>query len=126
MNTILTTLIINTNERKRLTNKYRLFLPIFESQGIVKKSNNKRLNREILRYRHYDFQQKLINKCKLIKGCSVKIVSEAYTTKTCTRCGELNDPGKSKAYNCSECSLSIDRDINGARNIFLRSIVQNS
>ena len=60
-----------------ITNKYKLiFLPIFESQGIVKKSNNRRLNREILRLKHYDFQQKLINKCKLIKGCSVKIVSQ--------------------------------------------------
>jgi putative transposase len=106
-----------------ITKKYKtIFLPSFESQELARKGKNRTLHRDILRLSHYKFKQALIDKCNLIKGCSVKIVSEAWTTKTCTKCGTINDPGSSKHYACSNCSLSMDRDVNAARNIFIRSI----
>jgi transposase len=51
------------------------------------------------------------------------ICTEEYTSKTCGRCGELNNVGKSEIYRCSKCLLVIDRDINGARNILIKNIM---
>jgi len=56
------------------------------------------------------------------KDTKLYIVSEAYTSKTCTRCGVLNNIGSNEIYHCKECDLVIDRDINGARNILLKNI----
>lgn len=51
------------------------------------------------------------------------VVDESYTSKTCTKCGTLNGTLKSsKIFKCKECKLIIDRDINGARNILLKSL----
>ena len=40
----------------------------------------------------------------------MEICTEEYTSKTCGRCGELNDVK----------ALVIDRDVNGARNIYIK------
>ena len=41
--------------------------------------------------------------------------TEEYT-KTCTRCGIINN--NSEVFKCPNCNLEIDRDINGARMYF--------
>lgn len=108
-----------------LTKKYKLiFLPKFESQEMV--SKNKKLPK-VVRHKlnilsHYKFQQKLQFKC-LEKNVHLNIVSEEFTSKTCTKCGTLNENLKSsRIFKCSNCNLIIDRDINGARNIFIKSV----
>ena len=61
-------------------------------------------------------------KCKEYKRKLI-LVNESFTSKTCTKCGNLkNDLGSSKVYNCKNCGISIDRDHNGARNILLKTI----
>ena len=97
-----------------------IFLPIFESQEIARK--NKYGNRNLLQMKHYRFRTRLDERCKLEKGTNLIICSEEYTSKTCTRCGLLTDVGSSEVYKCSSCNLVIDRDINGARNIFIKCI----
>jgi transposase len=52
------------------------------------------------------------------------LVSEEYTSKTCGGCGSLNCVGGSKEYKC-ECGVDIDRDMNGARNILIKSLTMN-
>ena len=103
--------------------KYVL-LPNFESQEVV--SRNRRLNRvskrELQCLQHYTFKQRLISSMYLQTATEVHIVSEEYTSKTCTQCGTLNDIGSSEIYRCQACSLVIDRDINGARNILLKHL----
>jgi len=69
---------------------------------------------------HFTFLQRLRYKAEQY-GKKVVIVDESYTSKTCGSCFELNDVGSSKIYNCDSCKLSIDRDVNGARNIMLRA-----
>jgi IS605 OrfB family transposase len=69
---------------------------------------------------HFTFLQRLRYKAEQY-GKKVVVVDESYTSKTCGRCFELNDVGSSKIYNCSNCNLTIDRDVNGARNIMLRA-----
>ena len=54
------------------------------------------------------------------------IVGESYTSQTCTKCGERNKKlGGSRHFKCTKCGLEIDRDINGSRNIFLRTVGQD-
>ena len=46
----------------------------------------------------------------------------SYTTRTCTNCGYLNKVGACKTIDCKGCDLKIDRDFNGARNIYLKGL----
>jgi len=54
--------------------------------------------------------------------CRVIEVEEAWTSKTCSGCGKIGNPGWSKTFKCKRCGLVIDRDINGARNILLKNM----
>jgi IS605 OrfB family transposase len=90
--------------------------------GSWKRDISKNTSRRMLLLAHYRFRQRLLNKAKQY-GRNVVIVNEAYTTKTCTRCGVLNNKvGGKKTFICNDCYLIIGRDDNGARNILLRNI----
>ena len=55
----------------------------------------------------------------------VFLVSEAYTSKTCSWCGWVDARlGGKKTFHCRGCDLHIDRDANGARGIFLRGLLE--
>jgi putative transposase len=59
-------------------------------------------------------------------GRSVQVVSEKYTSVTCSSCGSLSGPrGVNglivRSWICSECGDSHDRDVNAARNILIGS-----
>ena len=70
---------------------------------------------------HYRFQMRLLNKAREYPWCQVVIVSEAYTSKTCGKCGTINNKlGGSKVFKCGSCGLVCDRDKHAARNILLR------
>ena len=70
---------------------------------------------------HYEFKQHLIQKAE-IYGCKVQIVTEEYTSQTCTLCGTLSKKYIKREKQCTHCGNKIDRDINGSRNILLKSI----
>jgi transposase len=69
---------------------------------------------------HYSFKQHLINKAAEY-GCEVKIVTEEYTSKCCSRCGILSNNYCNRVKTCKNCNLTIDRDINGSRNILIKN-----
>lgn len=105
-----------------LTDNFRtIFLPKFESQKLSQKIRSSKINRDLLSLKHYQFKQRLLYKCKTNENCSTIICTEEYTSKTCTVCGSLNNVGDSEIYKCGKCNLIIDRDINGARNIFIKN-----
>ena len=109
-----------------LINSYDLiYLPLFEIQRILKTLKHKE-SKEILKYyQHFRFKERLKFKTSILDGKNVLIVDEVYTSKTCTACGEIkSDLGNKDIYNCSKCKISIDRDLNGARNILLKHIVK--
>ena len=88
-----------------------------------KRKLRKKTVRRMLSWSHYMFKQRLINKARQF-GKKVVIVDEAYTSKTCSCCGEVhNNLGGNKTYICpnSNCGAVMDRDVNGAKNIFLRN-----
>jgi len=110
-----------------LTSTYQtIFLPSFESQELVKKIKFKICKRDLLTLKHFLFKQRLLDKCKMKKNCYTHICTEEYTSKTCSRCGTLSDITTSEIFECKKCNLIIDRDINGARNIFIKNIKETS
>lgn len=105
-----------------------ILLPKLEVSRLVRKDErgqrrkiSKSTVRRMLLLSHYKFRQRLLCKAKQ-HGVLVLFVNEAYTSKTCTRCGILNHTlGSQKVFRCADCGLQMDRDIAGARNIFLRN-----
>lgn len=111
---------------KILCKKFKnIFIPIFETQKMVNKSSRKLNNtssRNLLTMSHYLFRMRLIHQSKKYNS-NVYIVNEAYTSKTCSNCGKVNDKlGSSKIFKCKECKMEMDRDVNGARGIYLRQM----
>ena len=61
-------------------------------------------------------------------GRGVEIVSERYTSHACHACGSLSGPRGLdmlvvRAWECRDCGVSHDRDVNAARNILARAKV---
>ena len=104
-------------------NFQNIVIPHFESKSMSNRKNrkiNKTTTRNMLGLSHYKFLQKLEFKCKEYQR-NLIITSEEYTSKTCGNCGLINQkPGGSKTFNCNKCNVTIDRDINGARNILIK------
>jgi putative transposase len=45
------------------------------------------------------------------------------TSKMCSICGNIKeDLGGNETYKCQKCGTCIERDINGARNIYIKAI----
>jgi transposase len=79
----------------------------------------------LLRQRHCLFRQRLLHVCGQYSGVEMHLQNEAYTSKTCTNCGLLNEGlGASKVFECPHCGKKFDRDGNAARNIMLRWLVE--
>lgn len=95
-------------------------LPTFETSHMVTKLRNK-VARAMLTWAHFRFKKFLKFKAYELVS-NVLDMNEAYTSKTCTWCGNLNNIGSKSILKCL-CGLIIDRDLNGARNIFLRALV---
>ena len=122
---------------KWLTDRYDLiYLPVFETQKMVsngKKSviNDKkaykrrgRLNKRVKfvlnSLSHFRFRQHLLCKAEE-KGCKVEIIEEHYTSQCCGSCGKLSKKYNNRVKQC-ECGCEIDRDLNGSRNILIKSL----
>jgi IS605 OrfB family transposase len=109
-----------------LTNTYKIIIiGKWSTKSIISNydSNLKKMNKRIIQcLSFYSFLEKLKYKC-LIKNTDLKIVDEHYTSKMCTLCTNIKEDLKGdKTYNCTVCNISIKRDYNGSRNIFLKSI----
>lgn len=107
-----------------ITNRYtHILLPEFESQDMM--GQNRYNNRSFNILKHYKFKERLKSYINETHN-KLYIVNEGYTSKTCSQCGILNyELQGNKVFSCvnEECKLEIDRDVNGARNIFLKHIV---
>jgi putative transposase len=96
-----------------------------EVKNMTKKEDSvlrTKTRRQFLSIGHYTVLEKMKEKSRRY-GSKILIVGERYTSKTCGRCGLINRELKGEeTYKCNKCGLVIDRDINGARNILLRTI----
>ena len=101
-----------------------ILLPTFESQEMCKRGKRnlrKKSVRQMLTLSHYRFKQRLKQKA-LAYGVQVIDVCEAYTSKTVSWTGEVVEKlGGAKVITASD-GTRMDRDLNGARGIFVKSI----
>lgn len=109
--------------RKFLRQYEYIILPEFKVKDLISKKSKLRpiSKRMISDLSHFTFKMRLAASSS--EFSKVLICNEAYTSKTCTRCGFIkNNLGGNKTYKCDACGLVIDRDVNGARNILLRAL----
>ena len=99
-----------------------LFYGDIKSHDVVKNGKYKTLNKDMNNLKFFKFKQRLIFKA-FEKQKMIFEVKEPYTTKTCSFCGVLNNPGKSKIYECHSCNIKMGRDINASKNMLLKGII---
>lgn len=109
---------------KFFTSRFKVIIfPPFNVSEMVKKSN-RRLPKKVVRamncFRFYEFKERLKLKCKE-NGITFVESSEAFTSRTNSFTGELMENLGSKEKFMFN-NISIDRDINGARNILIRAM----
>lgn len=101
-----------------------IFLPTFETSEMVIKDErvfNSKVARSMMTLKHYQFKLRLKQKA-IETGKMVLDVNEAYTSKTVSWNGEIiSNLNGSKTI--SSDSLTMDRDLNAARNIFIKTVV---
>ena len=110
-----------------------IFLPTFETTKMVRKSTGntgktRKINRtavsSMLSLQHYKFKQLLRWYCKKY-GKIVLDANESYTSKTRSWDGTIEENlGSSKTI--KDDSIVMDRDINGARGIYLKCLTSSS
>ena len=107
-----------------------VFLPDFNTKNMVNRAGRricKNTARGMMTWSHYTFKE-LLKTTALREGTRVVIVTEEYTSKTCSCCGTQHpNLGSSKVFRCPSlsCQRVMDRDENGARNILLKSCMEN-
>ena len=103
-----------------------ILLPTFETSQMVSKSRRKLRNksvRQMLTLSHYEFNTflkwKAWEQSKKVIDCN-----EAYTSRTVSWTGEIvNNLGGARTMKSLSTGLKMNRDLNGARGIFLRALV---
>lgn len=102
-----------------------ILLPTFETSNTSLKATRKirsKTVRNLLSFAHYRFKQFLKHKA-FEQGKMVVDVCEAYTSKTVSWTGEIREIGSAKTIKSLLDGNVMDRDVNGARGIFLRALV---
>ena len=109
-----------------VTNFDIILLPTFETKQMTKRGARKlrrKSVRQMLTLSHYRFKMFLKHKA-LEYGVRVIDVCEAYTSKTVSWTGErIRNLGGSKVIKSSE-GHRMDRDLNGARGIFIKKVAR--
>ena len=102
-----------------------IYLPEYETKPMVKTKGRKigrKAVHDMLSLSHYKFKEFLLWTAKKY-GKEVIIVNESYTSKTQSWNGVVNEKlGSSRTM--KDGTRIIDRDINGARNIYLKHVSQ--
>ena len=114
-----------------LTKNFKtILLPSFEVKNMTSKKIPKKIRklrskevRRMLSLSHYKFKERMKYMCSL-RGNSLYIVNEAYTSKTCGWCGKEKEC-KGRMYRCP-CGFKLERDLNGSRNIVMKHIADEA
>jgi transposase len=110
-----------------LKNNDLIFYGDIKSHDIVKDGKNHVLNKNTNDLKFYEFKKRLLEKAEE-KNKLVYEINEAFTTKTCSSCGFINNlVGSSEVYKCvnNNCKIHVGRDINAAKNILMKGLIEN-
>jgi len=103
-----------------------ILMPTFETSEMSKKTSRKiakKSVRNMLTFAHYRFRQFLKHKAFELGKIVIDVI-EAYTSKTRSWNGAIDNRLGGKKYIKDE-NVKLDRDLNGARGIFLRALVDS-
>lgn len=90
---------------------------VLEDLKVSSMVKNKNLSYSLNQSKFRFIRDQIEYKCG-IHGIPLYLAPSKYpSTKTCSRCGERNDPKTSKIYKCDKCELEIDRDLNASLNL---------
>lgn len=104
-----------------MVNSYSLIA--YEELNIAGMTKNHRLAKNINDVSWSQFIQFLCYKAESA-GCRVIGVNPRNTSKTCSKCGNIQDIDLSqRTYHCGGCGLKMDRDVNAAVNILNKATV---
>ena len=94
-----------------------IVLPKFNSIQMShrrKRKINSQTVRKMMSWAHARFRNRLLSKAEEFGKIVITSVSEAYTSKICSRCGYIRrNLGGNKIFRCDGCGLQINRDLNG-------------
>jgi putative transposase len=83
------------------------------------KKGNEALNRRLHQFPHGLLLRCLRNKGEML-GIPLLLVNPAFTSQTCSRCGNLGDRQRHRFY-CPHCGFTLHADLNAAFNILHRA-----
>jgi len=102
-----------------------ILLPRFGTSEMIRRTNRtigKRTARGLQMLAFHRFEQRLTAMAAR-HGCTVKICSEAWSTKSCPICRHINmDLGSSLVFCCENCAFTSDREFVGSVNILARFV----
>lgn len=105
-----------------LCKRYRnIILPELNVKELVKKVESREYRKALLRMKLCEFNNLLKAKGELYNTRIISNsdgVNEAYSSRMCSRCKHINPRCSNEVKRCQNCHLVIDRDINGAKNIY--------
>lgn len=106
-----------------LTSNYRqIIIGNFSTKQMGESNINKMIKRIGKAICLYKFKQRLQYKCYM-NGIKYKDSDEYCTSKCCSSCGNFKkDLGSNRIYECNKCGLKTGRDINAAKNIYMKEI----
>jgi len=111
-----------------VSNYDKIVIPVFGSKNMSSKLNRKlttKTVRSMLGLGHFAFRQRLKEVAEQ-RGVVVFECTEEYTSKTCSCCGWIHPClGGAKTFTCKNCGLKIDRDLQGAFNVFLKFVKEH-
>ena len=102
-----------------------ILIPTFETAQMAQRERRKLRSKSVramLTWAHFKFKERL----KVVAdqyGKTVIEVNEAYTSQTCSWSGEMVKIGSSERIRGSD-GIYMQRDVNGARGIFLRALAE--
>ncbi len=97
---------------------------VIENLGVSGMMKNRRLARAIADVGMYEFRRQLEYKCQWY-GSKLDVVKRTFpSSKRCSSCGhKKNELSLSeREYECEECGLKVDRDLNAALNLVAVSL----
>ena len=110
---------------RSLVNDYDILcLEDIKVKGMIEGSNKHAVNRRWADLAISDLKSKIIYKAENA-GKIVILVEPAYTTQTCSQCGNVaKQELDQRTYQCSKCGMELDRDENAATNILVNGLLK--